>query len=67
VVLSPGSAEKIDDPDGARSHVTMQVQNENEALIQHSIQAIDNLALDQISKPAAGTPIDLSQQTLPRG
>jgi hypothetical protein len=32
----------FNDPQGARSHVTMQVENENEALIQHYVEAIDD-------------------------
>jgi hypothetical protein len=32
----------FNDPEGARSHVTMQVENENEALIQHYVEAIDD-------------------------
>lgn len=32
-----------DDPVGAHSHVTVQLRNENEALIRHHLQLIDNL------------------------
>lgn len=32
----------IDDPAGTRNHVTIQLQNENEAMIRHELELIDN-------------------------